>query len=84
MTIHPKTSGAAVGGALGTLIVAVLASIHGVDLTAAAYAAIPAFLSTLGAWLVPAPATTPTVPVVVQMHPPEAPAVPTPTGVVQP
>lgn len=55
MTIHPKTGGAALGAALGTVIVAVLGSIHGIDLTPAANAAIPSFLSTLGAFLTPAP-----------------------------
>lgn len=65
---HPKVGGAAVGGALGTLIASVLASIHGVDLTAAAYAAIPTFLGTLGAWLAPdssSASSTPAAPTVV-------------------
>lgn len=55
MTIHPKTGGAALGAALGTVIVVVLSSIHGVHLASGADAAIPAFLSTLGAFLFPAP-----------------------------
>ena len=59
MIFHPKTSGAAVGGALGTLIVSVLGSIHGVNLSDAANAAIPAFLAALGAWFVPAPDSPP-------------------------
>lgn len=55
MTIHPKTGGAALGSALGLVIVGVLGSIHGVHLTDVANGAIPAFLSTLGAFLFPAP-----------------------------
>ena len=58
--IHPKTSGAALGGALGSLIDGILASIHGVHLTAETYAAIPTFLSILGSWLIPSPDTLPT------------------------
>lgn len=73
MTIHPKTSGAAVGVALGTLIVSVLGSLHGVHLTSAADAAIPSFLGLLGSWLVPAPEATP-VPVVTPI--PAAPVAP--------
>jgi hypothetical protein len=53
MTIHPKTSASALGGALGLLLVSVLDSIHGINLSTAATAAIPAFLSTLGAFLSP-------------------------------
>lgn len=63
MPIHPKTSAAALGGALGLLIVAVLGSIHGVSLSAEANAAIPAFLSALGSWLSPSP-DTPAAPAV--------------------
>lgn len=51
--IHPKTGGAALGGSLGLVIVSVLASVHGVHLTPEANAAIPTFLSTLGAFLAP-------------------------------
>lgn len=57
LSVHPKTGGAAVGVALGSLIVAVLNSIHGVHLTDQAAAAIPSFLSLIGAWIVPAPET---------------------------
>lgn len=60
MTIHPKTSGAALGSSLGIVIVIVLDSIHGVHLAAGADAAIPGFLSTLGAFLFPSPDTGPT------------------------
>lgn len=55
MMIHPKTSGAALGGSLGLVIVSVLASVHGVHLTAEANAAIPTFLGTAGAFFVPGP-----------------------------
>lgn len=55
MTVYPKATLAAVGGTLGVLIAAVLASIHGLGLAPPVYAAIPAFLSTLGAWLAPNP-----------------------------
>lgn len=55
MPIHPKVSGAAVGAALGVLIVAIIHSIPGVHLAAEADAAIPSFLSLLGAWLIPGP-----------------------------
>lgn len=72
MTIHPKTSGAALGAALGLLIVSVLGSIHGVNLTSAAQAAIPGFLSTAGAWLVPAGDP----PAAAAPAPPDNPAVP--------
>lgn len=61
MNIHPKTALASVFGSLGVLIVAVLASIHGVHLSAEANAAIPAFLAAFGAWLAPSP--TPVTPV---------------------
>lgn len=56
--IHPKTSASALGGALGFLIVAVLDSLHGVNLSTAASAAIPTFLSTLGAYVAPSPTDT--------------------------
>jgi hypothetical protein len=59
MNIHPKTSGAAVGFALGTVIVSVLASFHSIHLTPEAAGAIPGGLATLGAWLVPGPDTPP-------------------------
>lgn len=72
MTIHPKTSGAALGAALGLLIVSVLGSVHGVNLTSAAQAAIPGFLSTAGAWIVPAGDTTSPPP----PPPPDQPAIP--------
>lgn len=58
--IHPKTSAAGLGAALGVVIVSVLASINGVHLSAEANAAIPAFLASLGAWLAPGAAPTPT------------------------
>lgn len=61
MTIHPKTGGAAVGAALGTAIVAILGSIHGINLSSGADGAITGFLSTLGAFLFPsADSATPT------------------------
>ena len=53
MPIHPKTSGAAVGTALGILIVAVLHSVPGIHLQPEADAAIPSFLGVLAAWLTP-------------------------------
>lgn len=55
MTFHPKTSGAAVGASLGTVIVSILASIHGIHLTPEANAAIPTFLALLGSFLVEDP-----------------------------
>lgn len=55
--IHPKTSGAALGGALGVVITGVLHSIHGVHLAPELDAAIPAFLSTLLAYLSPSPSS---------------------------
>lgn len=76
MNIHPKTSASAIGGSLGLLIVTVLGSFHGIHLTAAADAAIPMFLSTLGAWLAPSP-TDPPIPVA--SVPVSAPAPPRPT-----
>jgi hypothetical protein len=72
MNIHPKATGAGLGGALGVLIAAVLHSISGVHLTAEAYAAIPTFLSTVFAYLAP---SSQTVPVVVQMKPHDPPPV---------
>ena len=61
MTIHPKTGGAALGAALGTAIVAILGSIHGINLSSATDGAITGFLSTLGAFLFPsADSNTPT------------------------
>jgi hypothetical protein len=54
MTIHPKTSGAALGAALGVLIVSVLQSINGVHLSTELPGAITGFLSILGAFLAPA------------------------------
>lgn len=56
LTIHPKTSAAALGGSAGIVLVAVLGSIHGVHLSPEANAAIPTFLATLGAFLSPSPA----------------------------
>lgn len=56
--IHPKTALAAVLSSLGVVIVAVLASIHGVHLSAEANAAIPAFLGVLGAYLGPSPSNS--------------------------
>lgn len=67
MNIHPKTSGAGLGVALGVLIVSILGSIHGVHLTPAANAAIPSFLGIVWSYLTPSPApvvTPPTPPVV--------------------
>lgn len=61
--IHPKTSGAALGGSLGVLIAAILHSISGVHLSPEAYAAIPTFLSTLGAYLAPGATPPPPPPV---------------------
>lgn len=55
MTIHPKTSAAALGGALGLVVVGVVDSLHGVTLAPELSAAIPTFLSTLGAFLAPSP-----------------------------
>lgn len=57
-SIHPKTGGAAIGGALGTVIVTILGSFHGINLSDAANGAIPAFLATLGAWLFPSADST--------------------------
>lgn len=54
MIIHPKAAGTALGSSLGVLIVAILHSFHGVSLAPEANAAIPGFLATLGAFLVPA------------------------------
>lgn len=62
MNVHPKTSGAAVGSALGVLIVAILTSIHGVHLSTELPAAITGFLAIFGAWIAPG-APAPTVPV---------------------
>lgn len=59
MTIHPKTSGAAVGSALGVLIVAVLQSFHGVHLAPELPGAITGFLAILGAWFAPGNDVTP-------------------------
>ena len=59
LTIHPKTSGAALGTALGILIVAVLDSIHGISLAPELPAAISGFLATLGAFLAPGDVTVP-------------------------
>lgn len=51
--VHPKTSGASLGGSLGLVIVAVLESIRGVHIVPELAAAIPSFLATLGAFLSP-------------------------------
>ena len=86
MKIHPKTSGAAVGAALGLMIVSVLGSFHGVHLTDEANAAIPGFLASVGAWLVPSddgsvPLPSPVVvPVAEPSAPVAAPAVPPPAA----
>lgn len=56
MSIHPKTSGAAVGSALGVVIDGILHSIHGVHLAPELYGAIPTFLGLVLSWFVPAPA----------------------------
>lgn len=84
-TIHPKTSASALGGALGLLLVSVLDSIHGIGLGTAATAAIPAFLSTLGAFLSPAaedPPVPPPAPVAAAQAPADAaPATKTDVGV---
>lgn len=53
MAIHPKTGGAAIGGAVGTVIVGILETIP-VHIAAALAAGIPALLSSLGAFLAPA------------------------------
>ena len=71
--IHPKTSGAAVGVALGALIVTILGSIHGVHLTAADNAAIPSFLGIFVSWLVPATTPAPVAPKPPAPIPPAAP-----------
>lgn len=76
MNIHPKTSGAGVGVAFGVLIVAILASIHGVHLTPEANAAIPSFLGITLSWLTPSsPNVSPPTPVPVVLAP-VAPAAP--------
>ena len=62
MNIHPRTGAAAVGGALGVVIVSVLASINGIHLTPEANAAIPSFLALLGSWLSPDPDPAPPPP----------------------
>jgi hypothetical protein len=62
VTIHPKTSGAALGSALGLVIVLALSSFHGIHLAPGLDAAIPGFLSTLGAFLIPSPDSTSTGP----------------------
>lgn len=72
--IHPKTAGAGLGAAIGTILVSILASIHGVHLSSADNGGIVAALSVILAWFAPA---SPTVPVVVQMHPPAADPPPT-------
>lgn len=59
MIIHPKTSGAALGGSLGVLMVAVLQSISGVHMSPELPAAITGFLSILGAYFAPASDVTP-------------------------
>jgi hypothetical protein len=65
MTLHPKAAGAAFFAALGTVVVGVLQSIKGVHLQPTLDAAIPALLSSFGAWVMPSPATTaPVAPVV--------------------
>lgn len=53
-SIHPKTGGAAVGGTLGTLIMAIL-STTGVHVAPELPAAVSAFLAALGAYLSPTP-----------------------------
>lgn len=57
MTIHPKTGGAAIGAALGVLLVAIANAIHGVAIPQGVTDAISAFLPVLGAYLAPAPDT---------------------------
>jgi hypothetical protein len=76
--IHPKTSAAALGGSGGFLIVAILGSVHGVHLSPAADAAIPTFLSTLGAYLAPSPDAPDPVVVAEPAPAPVAGAVPKP------
>ena len=86
MTLHPKTSAAAVGGSLGVVIVSVLGSIHGMNLSPEANAAIPAFLSALGSWLTSDPTPTPVVVTPAQptpvVAPPAPPTLPPPPPVV--
>jgi hypothetical protein len=66
MNIHPKTAGATVGAAVGTIIVNAISSIHGVHLPLDVQTAITGLFSAFGSWLVPATtylekaATTPT------------------------
>lgn len=57
--IHPKTTGAGLGAAIGTVIVSVLGSIHGVHLSAADNGGIVAALSVVLAYFAPAGTTTP-------------------------
>jgi len=58
-TIHPKAGGAALGGTVGVLVVAIIDSFHGVHLDPALPAAISAFTAALGAFLAPGPPTGP-------------------------
>lgn len=59
MPIHPKTAGASIGGALGTILVNILNSIHGVHLSPSVGGGIAAFLAIALAWLTPSPASAP-------------------------
>lgn len=72
MNIHPKTSGATFGGALGILIGAILHSIPGVHLVPEVYLAIPAAVSAFVSWLTPAtPKPVPTR-IIPPAQPPQA------------
>ncbi len=72
-TIHPKTAGAAIGSALGVLLLAIVQTLHGVHLPQGVTDAIAAFLPIVGAYLAPAPdtpAAAATAPAAVAVVPP--------------
>lgn len=56
-TIHPKTGGAAIGGAVGVLLVAIANSIHHVHIPGGVADAFLALLPIVGAYLTPSPDT---------------------------